>query len=400
MEMKQTQTKLFDFSDVGLDFCAGSKNLFPDRFKKMLSLGYNVQTVTSVAVAGNQVTFTYGGAHGYAADRVLKVDSGALSFINGGEFYIDSVTTNTVTMTINDAPLSAASGFTTKIAPLGWELVYEQPYIHVYKFKSLDESDLYLRLCFQDVLTARNCIAPCIGKSVNLITGEITDANTLTENAVIASPGTVTNGFRWEMSSVANTTSNNYNYSQGFATFGKAMVVGSLYHFVMMTSNNQQASWGRVAAILPCVAHLLHDGYPVLVGERSGGGSLQLSNAESYIGAVRVVHQQGATSTMTLFATPQALNSFTNLDNFNTTTAEPIPVYEAATKQHLGFVIGGMYVAKYASSNTPTLTGATSPSLTKDVDLQNLVAQHYIASGTTAQNAVFFAVPVEEIKVA
>jgi hypothetical protein len=47
--MKQTQTKMFDFADVGLDFCSGSKNLFPDRFKKMLSQGYNEQTVASVS---------------------------------------------------------------------------------------------------------------------------------------------------------------------------------------------------------------------------------------------------------------------------------------------------------------------------------------------------------------
>ncbi|WP_250852373.1 hypothetical protein [Acinetobacter sp. ANC 5414] len=100
MAMKQTQTKLFDFSDIGLDFCAGSKALFPDRFKKMLALGYNVQTVSSVMVSGNQVTFTYGGAHGYLADRVLKVDSGALPSVNNGEFWIDSVTTNSVTFTL------------------------------------------------------------------------------------------------------------------------------------------------------------------------------------------------------------------------------------------------------------------------------------------------------------
>ena len=70
--MKQTQTKLFDFSDIGLDFCAGSKNLFPDRFKKILAQGYNTQTVASVGVVGNQVTLTYGVSHGYVADRVLK----------------------------------------------------------------------------------------------------------------------------------------------------------------------------------------------------------------------------------------------------------------------------------------------------------------------------------------
>jgi hypothetical protein len=55
----------------------------------MLALGYNEQTVSSAAVSGDQVTLTYGGAHGYKADRVLKVNGGTLSSINGGEFWID-----------------------------------------------------------------------------------------------------------------------------------------------------------------------------------------------------------------------------------------------------------------------------------------------------------------------
>jgi len=63
MVMKQTQTKMFDFADIGLDFSAGSKSLFPDRFKKMLAQGYNTQTVSSVTVEGNQVTLNYGGSH-------------------------------------------------------------------------------------------------------------------------------------------------------------------------------------------------------------------------------------------------------------------------------------------------------------------------------------------------
>ncbi len=69
--IKQTQTKMFDFSDVGLDFCAGSKAKFREVFKKMLSTGYNPQTVLSVSISGNQVTLTYGTNHGYVADRVL-----------------------------------------------------------------------------------------------------------------------------------------------------------------------------------------------------------------------------------------------------------------------------------------------------------------------------------------
>src|SRR5690606_10172412 len=252
MAMKQTQTKLFNFSDVGLDFCAGSKSLFPDRFKKMLALGYNVQTVSSVAVAGNQVTFTYGGAHGYAADRVLKVNSGALASINGGEFWIDSVTTNTVTMTIDDAPLSISGGFTTKIASLGWSLEYENENIHVYKFKQLDESDIFIRLCFQNQTGRRNCISPCVGKTFDALTGFITDPLALVANASLISPD---NDFKWEFSGVAGATYDNFTYSQGYSTFGKGVVIGSLYHVGFLTSASISIDSLRVNGCFPSTTH-------------------------------------------------------------------------------------------------------------------------------------------------
>lgn len=143
--MKQTQTKFYDFSDVGLDFSAGSKALFPDRFKKMLALGYNPQTASSASITGNQVTLTYGVTHGYVADRVLQVTAA------GGynkEVYIDSVTSSTVTFT--DATATGLTGLiSTKVAPLGWELMYEVANIHVYKFKQLDESDVFMRVVFR-----------------------------------------------------------------------------------------------------------------------------------------------------------------------------------------------------------------------------------------------------------
>ena len=130
--MKQTQTKVFEFSDTGLDFCSGSKNLFPDRFKKMLALGFNEQTVSSVTVLGSEVTLTYAAAHGYVADRVLKVDSGDLAAINGGEFWIDSITTNTVTFTLDEIIPPVSGRFTTRSASLGWDLVYENGSVHIY----------------------------------------------------------------------------------------------------------------------------------------------------------------------------------------------------------------------------------------------------------------------------
>lgn len=162
-----------ELSDVGLDFCAGSKNLFPDRFKKMLAQGYNTQTVSSVVVTGNQVVLTYGVNHGYVADRVLKINSPRIL----GEYVIDSVTSNTVTLTIDNAPNNIIGGFTTYVAPLGMQIVYEQANIHIYKIKALDESEYFMRVVFQTALSQRNRIGISIGKTADLSTGKITDTN-------------------------------------------------------------------------------------------------------------------------------------------------------------------------------------------------------------------------------
>lgn len=401
MAMKQTQTKLFDFSDTGLDFSAGSKNLFPDRFKKMLSLGYNEQTVSSVAVAGNQVTLTYGGAHGYVADRVIKVSSGVLSIINNGEFWVDSVTINTVTITIDDAPTSVAAGFTTKVASLGWSLEYENANIHVYKFKALDESSLYLRLCFQNQSSGRNCIAPCIGKSFNPATGFITDPLSLIETRELITPH---DGFKWEFGFWANSVYDNYNHSQGVAQFARGLIIGSMYHFISMHTSGGGEIQGRVIGFVPtsCFDYQALK-YPVMIGESyastGNGPNYMGSNGRAFVGNVRVIFDVSPLNDNTLFTLPQALSSFLNQDTFNTTTAAPISVYEQGTKQLLGMVSGGLYVCKYASTNYPA-KNATSPTITYDIDLNYICPIHYFNAGTADTAYVFLTAPVEEIKVA
>lgn len=402
MAMKQTQTKLFDFSDTGLDFSAGSKNLFPDRFKKILTLGFNVQTVTSVAVAGNQVTFTYGGAHGYSADRVLKVDSGPFSLINEGEFWIDSVTTNTLTFILDDAPISITGGFTTRIAPLGWSLEYENANIHVYKFKALDESSLYLRLCFQNQSNRRNCIAPCIGKSFNLATGLITDPLSLIETRELVTPH---DGFKWEFGFWANSVYDNYNYSQGFAQFARGLIIGSMYHFISMHTTAGGATQGRTIGFLPtsCLDYQALK-YPVMIGESyaaitGNGANYMGSNGRAFVGNVRVIFDVSPLNDNTLFTLPQALSSFLNQDTFNTTTAAPISIYEQGTRQFLGMVSGGLYVCKYANANYPA-TNSTSPTMTYETDLNHICPVHYINTSTSNSSYVFLTAPIEEIKIA
>ena len=402
--MKQTQTKLFDFSDVDLDFCAGSKNLFPVAFRKIFVLGYNTQTVSSVAVSGNQVTLTYGMSHGYVADRVLKISSGALAAINGGEFVIDSVTTNTVTMTIDDAPLSVASGFTTRIAPLGWELVYESGFIQIFKFKDLDGSDLYLRLAHQNAPNHRNTIMPCIGRTVDLAAGTITDENSYANgkkgnNSAQAMP-------KWEFTANWSATYNTYTYSQGLSVFGKGVVVGSPYHLLVMSSTDTYQSIHTVMnGFVPC--YMLNYNtlkLPLLFTYNTNASGNDIRSEyygglfSGYVGNVRVIFLQSSMSGGNPFNAPQALNSFIGQDNFNTTAAEPIAIYEYSTKQFLGFVTGGMYIAKYATANQPDMARTTAPKLTYDIDLNSKVNLHAIGMYQSGLTTVI-CIPVEEIKI-
>lgn len=412
MAMKQTQTKLFDFSDVGLDFCAGSKNLFPDRFKKMLALGYNEQTVSSVAVAGNQVTFTYGGTHGYVADRVLQVTAA------GGfnkEVYIDSVTENTVTCTVLDDDTAGLSGSTTtKVASLGWELLYEQANIHVYKMLHIDDTPRYVRLCFQDNASHRNAIAVCIGKTWDNATGFIDDPDALQATKDVMSPSAA-GMIRWD-GYVASSTHNNYTYSQGYSTYGKANIVGSKYHLMIL------ACWGTtypisIYGILPVTVfdyEVLQ--YPVLIGQTgkatSEHGESEYGNfygagnsysGRAYLGNVRVRFSNVASTNATLTSTSNSATTSVlsnSIENFDTTTCMQMPIFEWATSQHLGFATGA-YIAMYANDAiAPTISKTNLPLITSDIDLSSKVVLSVSGSGSTKFRATYLALPIEEVKIA
>lgn len=401
MAMKQTQTKMFDFSDVGLDFCAGSKSLFPDRFKKMLVLGYNTQTVSSVAVAGNQVTLTYGVSHGYVADRVLKVESGALAGgINGGEFWIDSVTENTVTFTLDDAPLLVTGGFTTKIAPLGWSLEYENANIHVYKFKALDETDTYLRLCFQDNATNRNRISPCVGKSFDLSTGFITDINSIESTRSCMSPA----GLAWEFGFWSGSTHNSYTYTQGLSTYGKGLVVGSTYHLVCKYSVSNNDSSGHVAAVWPIHSLMsIEVNHAILLEsaatQTSNGSNYQASWGELYAGSLRCGLSNLGTALYDVSTISNTAHYYSSaIETFNTTAAIPIFVYERATGQMVG-VLQGSYRAQYNYYSPPiSKNPLNTPLLTADINSENQICLHHLADDNG--RAMFIVTPVEEIKIA
>ncbi len=399
---------MFDFADIGLDFSAGSKSLFPDRFKKMLAQGYNTQTVSSVTVEGNQVTLNYGMNHGYAADRVLKLNTSALADINNGEFVIDSVTTQTVTLTIDNAPQSIAGNFTTYIAPLGWELVYEKSNVHIYKFKHIDESDLYLRICFQTNASHRNAIVVAVGKTADLALGTINDIN------VPGNLGTVTNSdnaspaMRWDFTDAASSTPNNYTYSQGASTYGRGIIVGSLYHIVTMinsySANSEDSREGArcLFSVLPTYCFNYENlNYPIMIGDNQGSTSIIKPSTQSgagflaYVGRHQVAIDIAKTQTGIELYYPQAGDSILppSIDTFNTTASRPIQLFEYSTKQFIGFISGGLQTLSIGPLNKPVLSSVnTSPIFTKDIDLDSNVCVHGIGR-------LWVAVPVEEIKI-
>lgn len=412
MAMKQTQTKLFDFSDAGLDFCAGSKALFPDRFKKMLALGYNEQTVSSVAVAGNQVTLSYGVSHGYVADRVLKVNAPELLSINGGEFVIDSVTENTVTMTIDGAPASITGNFTTKVASLGWSIEYELGQVHLYKMKYLDERDLYVRLVFPTIGTFRGSINVCVGKTANLSTGVITDENSIPEfranlNAI--------NGFEWQLCYLTSAGYDNYTYSQGFNIFGQACVVGSKYHMILMGNTGHASGYaGYTYGILPTALQKYEIlDYPIVIGIYNAnpltvsGSVYQFNhidgNSSIYVGKIHAAIDPSSNANLVADQSAnKVVSSFvsSDIDSFNTALAYPISIFDKKSKQHIGFIAAGLYRFEARYGTSPPSSRLESPSTSMDIDLGHSLKLHVSNTAANAVSGLWFCAPIEEVKIA
>lgn len=398
MAMRQTQTKHFSWEDVGLDFCVASSNIMLDRFKKMFADGYNEKTVASVTVSGNQVVLTYADAHNYVVDRILKINSGDLATINGGEFAIDSVTSTTVTLTIDDAPSSIAGGFTTKVASLEWQLVYELDRVQVYKFKALDESDLYLRIYLSPTTTAVVTAFPCVGKSYDPATGFITDPYANTLNKDILAVNTEETYLKWVFTLTGSIGYANYTYAQGYSIgYGRAMTVGSKYHLGLLTtmSTTSNLGFGQINAIVPAqFIDYPQLKLPVIFGNASVNGSLA-SKLRMMSGDINLtlMYASGATiDRYSMVATQSFLPA--TIDPFNTTTAMPFYFKEQTTFQQIGFSLGGAFHCSYANANQPSRYPKETPWESADIDLNHKVIIHYYGSSA----ALYVAFPVEEIK--
>ena len=75
-----------------------------------------------------------------------------------------------------------------------------------------------------------------------------------------------------------------------------------------------------------------------------------------------------------------------------------MPLIEASTSQHLGYVYGA-YTVNYFNANILDLSSSVNnPAITTDIDFNNKIALQMASSGSLTGSA-FIAVPLEEIKI-
>jgi len=110
--------------------------------------GFNLQTATSITRDGNTAIATLSSGHGFMVDQVILV-AGCTQPEYNGEFTVTAVTANTVKFTVSGEPASpatTASTITVKVAPLGFEIVFNNSNKRVYRSPNPLSNRHYLRV--------------------------------------------------------------------------------------------------------------------------------------------------------------------------------------------------------------------------------------------------------------
>lgn len=108
--------------------------------------GFNIQTVSSIAINGSDVVLTFGLPHGYALKQKITVSGSDDPLLNGSHRII-SQTIDTVTLKISGVT-NTAGIVKTKVSPLGFESVIgnSKPLIRGYRSKDPTSTKTVLHL--------------------------------------------------------------------------------------------------------------------------------------------------------------------------------------------------------------------------------------------------------------
>ncbi len=256
---------------------------------------------------------------------------------------------------------------------------------------------MYARLCFQDIMNSsvRACITVGIGRTIDLVLGTITDPNCYMNLGTCATVAQSEN-LRWEFST--NTSGhNNYTYSQGYSTYGKASIIGSKYHIVCLGSTSVTGHYKYINGLLPFSSTHSALNYPLLFANNWGTPNTSFST--SVITDVRLqianyrVEASPTTSSHFNFSFSSSYYP-PEIETENVTSCFPIDLYLYDTQQYVG-AAKGLFNVSLVPGALP-IVNTNLPSLQAEVDFNNKLLVHYL--GNSATVGLYFAFPIEEIK--
>lgn len=385
----QTQTKYFRLSDQGLKQHLYNKKDAMGLFKKIFHLGYNSNKSVSYEITGSKVRVILPTNHGFVAERVVLIQAENFS----KEYFVESVDETSITINDENFPTSLAGEITVKVAPLGWELIYEQGKVLIYKVKEITGEDLYLRLLFPTSTSFKFAINPCLGREVDLELGIITDANSYTATK---SHSTSVDSFSWTFNNM--TGDDSYYVTRGYTeNEGTAFFIGSLYHFIMCSSLVGSPTQGAYCGFLPVYNTPITNALPLLIvstyNNMNSSFPWMASYTAGFINNTRVISVQYPTNTFhayTSTATP-----FTTVDQTKLATIAQSPLYMTNSASFAGYVLGG-YIANIPSSEGFPNNLSKYPHVL--MDYKNEV-KYFWALCSDSSNQMGMFIPLEEIKI-
>lgn len=144
--------RVFTHRDVGapslLSYKRDSLYQFLDT---IMVTGYNTKYVNNFVREGRVLTLNYTEPHGYKDGQLLTIFESSVESLNGGLYRVTKVTSDTaLTLYIKDdsfenlPEMVTDPAMQTKVAPLGWEKVYESPSQRSYRSRHEKSSKIVI----------------------------------------------------------------------------------------------------------------------------------------------------------------------------------------------------------------------------------------------------------------
>lgn len=389
----QTQTKIYKFSDKGIELNGWAKGYYPEIFKKIFVTGYNENLITDIEILNGKVTLILPTNHGYLLERVIRFSSPS----HTKDYVITEVTATSISFYDETFPSSITNPISIKIAPLDYELVYEVDQVHIYKFKDLDNSDLFLRLYFLSTKNSssyRGLVYPCVGRTYDPETGYITDTDSLVETRDIKSPAT---RFSWELGQQDNVYYENQPLNP---SYGQITIIGSLYHLLISVATGNTKYYFTLNSILPVVNCVLGKTLPLLTGSRythtSSGPSNTFSGSYQYVNNYKVSNFTCSSSISTSFGLPSYyVDPFHNaLGISDRMSLNGITLYLTGTSAFFANALGAHYLTAKGDDTRFTTYATNYPLPIMDSD--NFI-KSYLCPLSDGSTFCGYVAPMEEI---